>query len=226
MTAGTRRAPSDWFWSELDRLRQRWDVLQHPFYVRWTSRKLAQDELARYAEEYDHLVLALAERSRQVAAKATGRWSGELANHAAVEKAHIDLWRKFAGATGWSARSAWSYGADPFPETSLCAATWAGGAVAPLGEDLVALYAIEAPQPLITTAKLAGLLERYGFDHGAATEYQRVLPRADVAHAALARAALDELAAPPDLCRLISQAETIHRTYWGMLDSLEKARPA
>jgi pyrroloquinoline-quinone synthase len=44
----------------IDAARERWNVLEHPFYVRWERGELTRDELARYAGEYRHAVLALA----------------------------------------------------------------------------------------------------------------------------------------------------------------------
>src|SRR6266480_2762995 len=44
----------------IDEARQRWDVLKHPFYERWERGELTREELAFYAGEYRHAVVALA----------------------------------------------------------------------------------------------------------------------------------------------------------------------
>ena len=44
----------------IDEARERWDVLKHPFYIRWERGDLTRDELAHYAGEYRHTVVALA----------------------------------------------------------------------------------------------------------------------------------------------------------------------
>src|ERR671926_11695 len=46
--------------ARIDEARQRWDVLKHPFYERWERGELGRDELAFYAGEYRHAVVALA----------------------------------------------------------------------------------------------------------------------------------------------------------------------
>src|SRR5436309_4236765 len=70
----------------IDEARRRWDVLKHPFYERWECGELTRDELAFYAGEYRHAVVALAR-----AAAATG--DGE---HAQEEAEHVALWDEFA----------------------------------------------------------------------------------------------------------------------------------
>jgi hypothetical protein len=41
--------------------RERWNVLKHPFYTRWERGELTRPELAFYAGEYRHAVVALAD---------------------------------------------------------------------------------------------------------------------------------------------------------------------
>ena len=48
------------FWDRLDAVAERFDVLRHPFYVRWSEGTLRRDELALYAGQYAHAVKALA----------------------------------------------------------------------------------------------------------------------------------------------------------------------
>jgi hypothetical protein len=48
-------------WSRLDAVKARWNVLEHPFYERWSAGELSHDDLARYAGQYRHAVVALAE---------------------------------------------------------------------------------------------------------------------------------------------------------------------
>ena len=44
----------------LDDVRDRWNVLRHPFYRRWECGELTTEDLAYYAAEYRHAVVALA----------------------------------------------------------------------------------------------------------------------------------------------------------------------
>ena len=48
----------------IDAARERWNVLEHPFYTRWERGELTREELARYAGEYRHAVVALARAAR------------------------------------------------------------------------------------------------------------------------------------------------------------------
>ncbi len=58
------------FFAELDAVRERWNVLEHPFYTRWSAGELTLDELALYAGQYRHAVTALAQASANAAAVA------------------------------------------------------------------------------------------------------------------------------------------------------------
>src|SRR3954464_14876796 len=51
------------FWSQLEAVRERHDVLTHPFYQRWSAGELTRAELAVYAGQYRHAVVALARAS-------------------------------------------------------------------------------------------------------------------------------------------------------------------
>src|SRR3954454_6396993 len=79
----------------------RWNVLDHPFYQRWSAGELTREELAEYAAQYRHAVVALAD-----AAAAAGD-----TEHAQEEREHVALWDDFAAACG-------SVPADPTSETA------------------------------------------------------------------------------------------------------------
>ena len=51
------------FWTSLEQIARRHDVLRHPFYQRWSAGELTTGELADYAGQYRHAVVALAEAS-------------------------------------------------------------------------------------------------------------------------------------------------------------------
>src|SRR6476646_10054992 len=50
----------------IDEARARWNVLDHPFYLRWERGDLTREDLAFYAGEYRHAVVALAVAARAV----------------------------------------------------------------------------------------------------------------------------------------------------------------
>ena len=106
------------FWSRLEDARSRWNVLEHPFYQRWSAGELTRDELAVYAGEYRHAVVALAEASEAAADACEATVRAELEQHAADERAHVALWDRFADELDAVLDRA------PLPETRECARAW------------------------------------------------------------------------------------------------------
>jgi pyrroloquinoline quinone (PQQ) biosynthesis protein C len=85
---------------------------------------------------------------------------------------------------------------------------------------LVTLYAVESGQPEISRTKRQGLVERYGFADGPATDYFRVHEHRDADHAAQARQLLDELGADADADGIVATAEAAFRANWRLLDGV------
>jgi pyrroloquinoline-quinone synthase len=187
----------------IDAARERWNVLEHPFYTRWSCGELSRDELAWYAGEYRHAVVALAE----TAAK-TGH-----EEHAREEAQHVDLWDEFAAAFDANTSRA------PAPETAECVTAWT--APGNRREALAVLYAIEAGQPEVSTTKLEGLVEHYGFERsGEGTAYFRIHAALDHEHAAHSRELLEAHAAPADEDRLLAAAKAALDGNWTLLDGV------
>jgi pyrroloquinoline-quinone synthase len=202
-------------WSRLADVQSRWNVLEHPFYVRWTRGELSADDLARYAGQYRHAVVALARAANGAAHAASAADRAELAAHAGEEAAHVTLWDAFAGAAGTD-------GPQPAePETSLCATVWAGEGRDLLGH-LVALYAIESAQPAISRVKADGLREHYGFAQGPATAYFDLHAERDIEHAADGRALIAARLDDADEDALVAEAERVLSANWGLLDAVER----
>ncbi|HVL95588.1 MAG TPA: iron-containing redox enzyme family protein [Solirubrobacteraceae bacterium] len=203
------------FWSRLEAVRSRWDVLQHPFYQRWSAGELTRPELAAYAAEYRHAVVALADAAGGAAAQAEPALAAQLREHAAEEAGHVDLWDGFARAAGAAEDVA------PAPETADCARVWAGED-RPLLESLVAMYAIESAQPAISETKLAGLREHYGYADGPATAYFELHATLDHEHAAAERALIEPRLAGADEAALLAEAERVLEANWRLLDGVER----
>jgi pyrroloquinoline-quinone synthase len=186
----------------LDDIGARWNVLRHPFYLRWESGDLTRDELAFYAGEYRNAVVALADTAA----------AGGGAAHAREEAEHIALWDAFAEALGAER------GRAPRPETVACAEAWRRSD--PLEAQAV-LYAVESAQPEISRTKLAGLLKHYGFAADSpGTAYFRVHATLDEAHAEESRRALEAHARDDDAERLVDVAEAALRGNWRLLDAV------
>jgi pyrroloquinoline-quinone synthase len=186
----------------IDEARARWNVLDHPFYVRWERGELSRDDLAYYAGEYRHAVVALA-----AAASAAGD-----PEHADEEAAHIDLWDDFARAV--EAR----LDREPSAETRECAEAWRAQDSL---EARAVLYAVESGQPAISQTKLTGLVDHYGFADGSkGTEYFELHSDRDHEHAAASAEVLRK-AAPEDANRLVAAAEAALKGNWQLLDGVE-----
>jgi pyrroloquinoline-quinone synthase len=179
----------------------RWNVLEHPFYQRWSAGELSREELAEYAAQYRYAVVALAD-----AAEAAGD-----EGHAREEREHVALWDAFADGCG-------SVAAAPNAETVECAEAWTAGL--DRLERLAVLYAVESAQPAISKTKLDGLLGHYDFNEGPATEYFELHAERDHEHAAHSRELLEKLATDEDAPRLAARAEAAVRGNWRLLDGV------
>ena len=202
------------FFARLDALRDRWNVLDHPFYTRWSEGQLERHELAFYAGEYRHAVVALAEAVDAAARASEPEVRAQLGEHAAEEAEHVELWDGFVEALEADADRA------PRAETVACHESWTAGHTAL--EHLVASFTIESGQPAIAETKLKGLVERYGFEEGPATEYFALHAERDHEHAAQSRELIEERLADADLDRLLEVAEGVLRGNWELLDGVER----
>jgi pyrroloquinoline-quinone synthase len=199
-------------WDRIEEARARWNVLEHPFYERWSAGELSAGELAAYSGQYRHATVAIAELSAAVAEAAPAEEREDLRRHAAEEAAHVGLWDGFVDAAGGDSA------AQAEVETSDCVETWAR-------EDgflrgLVRLYAIESGQPAISRTKRQGLDAHYGIHDGAGNEYFRVHERMDVEHAAQARSLIERHLDGADPEELIAAAESAFRANWRLLDGV------
>jgi pyrroloquinoline-quinone synthase len=204
-------------WVRIEQGRERWNVLRHPFYRRWSAGELSRQELARYSGQYRHAVRAIAAASEAAAEIAPER--PELRRHAFEERDHVALWDGFVEAAGGSVADA------PTPETQECVRAWSQSrAVSARGDDLLArlvrLYAIESGQPAISRIKRQGLVGCYGVIDGPGTAYFRLHERRDAEHAAEARELIEELAAEGDEDELAAAAEATLRANWRLLDGV------
>jgi len=203
---------SESVWTRIEESRARNNVLEHPFYVRWSEGELSEEELARYSGQYRHATEALAKLCADTVELGPERHRDELERHAAEEQEHIGLWDDFVDAAGGE------IGAEPTAETSECVREW----TAPRGylSALARLYAIESGQPAISRTKREGLAEFYGIDGGAGSEYFRVHESTDEAHAAESRRLIEEAMGPGDEDAVVEAAESAFRANLRLLDGV------
>ena len=192
------------FFDRVDELRRRFDVLQHPFYQRWSRGELDRSELGFYAGQYRHAVVALADATAQAG-------GGE---HAAEERAHVALWDRFLGSVDGDAR------AEPTEGTRACVRAWTDSS---RGEaaTLAVLYAIESSQPAISETKRVGLIEHYGAAPGTdAVRYFDVHASLDHIHAAEDRQKLEAMLGTEDEACLLAHVEEALSGNWRLLDDV------
>jgi pyrroloquinoline-quinone synthase len=198
-------------WDRIEESRSRWNVLDHPFYTRWSKGELTLEELGRYSGQYRYAVEAIAAMSASAAEAAPGR--ADLARHADEEAQHVRLWDGFVGAVGGSSDAAAN------AETTECVEAWTADDT--ILATLSRLYAIESGQPEISRTKREGLSAFYGIENGAGTAYFRVHETLDAEHAAQARELITELAQPGDEDPIVAAAESAMRANWRLLDGVE-----
>jgi len=181
---------------------ERWNLLEHPFYVSWSEGRLPLATLSLYAAEYGNFIRAI-----PTAWQAIGE-----AGIAAVEEDHADLWDLFADSLGASV------GAPAVPAVAaLCDEfrAMAGSADTAVG----ALYAFEGQQPGVARSKLEGLEQHYRAvcPDVAVGYFQAHID--DYAEPALLEARFASFA-PPGRQRASAAATAIGRALWTALDGI------
>ena len=202
-------------WQRIEEARGRWNVLEHPFYQRWSAGELSREELARYAGQYRHATAAIARLS--------ATWPTPLPRPSVRE-----LRRHAAGGggphrpVGWFCRGGRRRGRRGADASRRRPASSPGSPPMRRLAQLVRLYAIESGQPAISATKREGLAAHYGIDDGPGNEYFRVHEKADVEHAAEGRSLIEAHLADAERAdeTLIAAAEAAFRANWRLLDGV------
>jgi pyrroloquinoline-quinone synthase len=129
------------------RLRQsidRWNLLESPFYQAWSAGTLPLEALRTYASEYGAFISLVPK----------GWESHNDTVIADEERAHVELWRRFAAALGTGISRPRLVAVETLVKT-------ADRLFSSKASALGALYAFEAQQPATTKSKLEGLRAHY-----------------------------------------------------------------
>ncbi|MGZ4298752.1 MAG: thiaminase II/PqqC family protein, partial [Solirubrobacteraceae bacterium] len=157
--ARSRFAQAERLERELADVHETWSPARHPFMRRWCAGELWTDELQVFAGEHYHVLGTLADVAGRAARLADGMLGEQLEHYAARQQRALQLWVRFAAATGW-AGSAWYFGEDPLPETVACASAWCAETHS-LSDHLVTIWAVESALAPLAAAQRDALRGRY-----------------------------------------------------------------
>ena len=205
-------------------------MLKHPFYQAWTEGRLPIETLADYSRQYFHHVEAFPRAVSAVHSACPDREGRRmLAENLAEEEGievgkqdHASLWLMFAGGIG--ADEASVHSAELNSETQGLIDTFRKLSRQSYAAGLGALYAYESQFPGVASAKIEGLIDRYGIVDEATLRFFRVHEHADVEHARVCRELLDGL--PEDQkAEAVAAGEELAGALWNFLSGVEAKAP-
>ena len=201
-------------------------MLKHPFYEAWTEGRLRLDTLRAYSRQYFHHVEAFPRAVSAVHSACDDRdgrrmLAENLAEEEGVEAGkqdHATLWLMFACGLGEDEAAVRAQSLNP--ETQALIDTFRKLSRRSYASGLGALYAYESQFPGVASAKIEGLIERYGIADEPTLRFFRVQESADVEHGAVCRALLDRL--PEDQREeAIAAGEELAGALWNFLSGVE-----
>jgi pyrroloquinoline-quinone synthase len=201
-------------------------MLSHPFYQAWTEGRLSLDTLRAYARQYFHHVEAFPRSVSAVHSACPDRdgrrmLAENLAEEEGVEAGkqdHASLWLMFACGLGESEEEVRSQQLNT--ETRALIDTFRRLSRQSYAAGLGALYAYESQFPGVATAKIEGLVDRYGITDEETLRFFRVHATADVEHSSVCRELLDRLP-QAEKAEAIAAAEELAGALWNFLSGVE-----
>lgn len=201
-------------------------MLKHPFYQAWTEGRLPLDTLRSYARQYFHHVEAFPRAVSAVHSACPDRDGRRmLAENLAEEEGletgkqdHATLWLMFACGLGEGEEAVRAQSLNP--ETQALIETFRRLSRKSFASGLGALYAYESQFPGVASAKIDGLIDRYGIDDEPALRFFRVHESADVEHSSICRALLDRLPAE-ERAEAVAAGEELAGALWNFLSGVE-----
>lgn len=205
-------------------------MLKHPFYQAWTEGRLPLDTLRTYARQYFHHVEAFPRAVSAVHSSCPDREGRRmLAENLAEEEGigngkqdHASLWLMFAYGLGDSDDAIQTVELNA--ETEALIDTFRRLSLQSYAAGLGALYAYESQFPAVASAKIEGLVERYGIADEQTLRFFRVHEVADLEHGSVCRALLERLP-QNEQAEAIAAGEELAEALWNFLSGVE-ARPS
>jgi len=201
-------------------------MLSHPFYQAWTEGRLSLDTLRAYARQYFHHVEAFPRAVSAVHSACPDRdgrrmLAENLAEEEGVEAGkqdHASLWLMFASGLGESEEGVRSQQLNG--ETTALIDTFRRLSRQSYAAGLGALYAYESQFPGVATAKIEGLVDRYGIADEETLRFFRVHATADVEHSSVCRELLDRLP-EAEKAEAVAAGEELAGALWNFLSGVE-----
>ena len=201
-------------------------MLKHPFYQAWTEGRLPLDTLRDYARQYFHHVEAFPRAVSAVHSACEDREGRRmLAENLAEEEGleagkqdHATLWLMFACGLGEDEAAVRSQALNS--ETQALIDTFRRLSRRSYASGLGALYAYESQFPGVASAKIEGLVERYGISDEETLRFFRVHESADVEHSDVCRRLLDRLP-EGERDEAIGAGEELAGALWNFLSGVE-----
>jgi pyrroloquinoline-quinone synthase len=205
-------------------------MLSHPFYQAWTEGRLPLDTLRAYARQYFHHVEAFPRAVSAVHSACPDRdgrrmLAENLAEEEGIEAGkhdHATLWLMFAAGLGESEAGVRAQQLND--ETQALIETFRRLSRRSYASGLGALYAYESQFPAVASAKIEGLIDRYGIGDEETLRFFRVHESADVEHSSVCRALLDRLP-EAEQAEALAAGEELAGALWNFLSGVEARAP-
>ena len=201
-------------------------MLSHPFYQAWTEGRLPLDTLRDYSRQYFHHVEAFPRAVSAVHSACPDRagrrmLAENLAEEEGIEAGkqdHASLWMMFACGLGETEDSVRGQALNA--ETQALIDTFRKLSRQSYAAGLGALYAYESQFPGVASAKIEGLIDRYGVADEPTLRFFRVHESADVEHSAVCRELLDRLP-EGEKAEAVAAGEEMAGALWNFLSGVE-----
>jgi pyrroloquinoline-quinone synthase len=201
-------------------------MLKHPFYQAWTEGRLPIETLRDYSRQYFHHVEAFPRAVSAVHSACPERdgrrmLAENLAEEEGIEAGkqdHATLWLMFAAGLGESEEAIRDQQLNP--ETQALIDTFCKLSQRSYAAGLGALYAYESQFPGVATAKIEGLIDRYGISDEPTLRFFRVHEYADVEHSSVCRELLDRLP-EAEKADAVAAGEELAGALWNFLSGVE-----